>query len=47
MLGSDYPFPLGEGSPGKMIESNANINETVKKDLFYTNALNWLGLNKV
>ena len=30
MLGSDYPFPLGEHHPGKLIESIEDIDEDVK-----------------
>jgi len=47
ILGSDYPFPLGEGVPGKLIESNSKINANVKKKLLHINALNWLGLKKL
>ncbi len=47
MLGSDYPFPLGEGHPGDIIESSSKIDKNIKKDLLYTNALSWLGLNGV
>ena len=47
ILGSDYPFPLGEDVPGKLIESNSKINANVKKKLLHINALNWLGLKKL
>ena len=47
VLGSDYPFPLGEDNPGEIIEKNSNINENIKKDILYKNALNWLGLEKI
>ena len=47
ILGSDYPFPLGEDVPGKLIESNPKINAHVKKKLLHINALNWLGLKKL
>lgn len=30
MLGSDYPFPLGEHHPGKLIESIEDLDEDVK-----------------
>tara|TARA_Y100000996_G_C22527989_1_gene645248 strand:+ start:280 stop:1278 length:999 start_codon:yes stop_codon:yes gene_type:complete len=47
MLGSDYPFPLGEDVPGELIDNNPRIDADTKKDLFYKNALNWLGLEKI
>ena len=46
ILGSDYPFPLGEEIPGEMIDTNSRISINTKKDLFHKNALNWLGLEK-
>ena len=30
MLGSDYPFPLGEHHPGKLIESVDDLDEKTK-----------------
>lgn len=41
-LGSDYPFPLGEHHPGKLIEQHIN-NDAIKNMLLYENACNWLG----
>lgn len=44
-LGTDYPFPLGELEPGKLItESPYTIN--VKEKLLSSNALDWLGMKK-
>jgi aminocarboxymuconate-semialdehyde decarboxylase len=40
-LGSDYPFPLGEHYPGKLIEE-AIENELLREKLLYKNALKWL-----
>jgi aminocarboxymuconate-semialdehyde decarboxylase len=40
-LGSDYPFPLGEHHPGKMIEE-MNLEENVQEKLFHGNAACWL-----
>ena len=37
MLGSDYPFPLGEHHPGKLIESVEDWEESTKVALFLTN----------
>lgn len=45
MLGSDYPFPLGEAEPGKMIES-MSYDDSIKEMLFNGAALNWLNLEK-
>ncbi|MEE2953827.1 MAG: amidohydrolase family protein [Bacteroidota bacterium] len=44
-LGTDYPFPLGELEPGRLIRSMPYPN-TVKEKLLSTNALNWLGMQK-
>lgn len=46
MLGTDYPFPLGELEPGKLIEGMANLNEKEKDRLLHGSALEWLGLKK-
>jgi aminocarboxymuconate-semialdehyde decarboxylase len=43
-LGSDYPFPLGEHHPGKMIEE-MDLDQGLKERLLFSNAKNWLGLN--
>ncbi len=40
-LGSDYPFPLGERQPGKMIEK-MKLEKKIKNRLFYKNAQDWL-----
>lgn len=44
MLGSDYPFPLGEERPGELIESCGFDDET-KERLLSRAALDWLGLD--
>jgi len=44
-LGTDYPFPLGELEPGKLIASMPYEDE-VKAMLLHGAALNWLGLDK-
>ncbi len=41
-LGTDYPFPLGELQPGKLIES-MSWSDSLKDKLFWTNAEKWLG----
>jgi aminocarboxymuconate-semialdehyde decarboxylase len=42
-LGSDYPFPLGEYHPGKIIEE-MNFDADIKEKLFFKNANDWLGI---
>jgi len=44
-LGSDYPFPLGESEPGKLIQSMPYDDE-IKAMLLHGTALNWLNLTK-
>jgi len=43
-LGSDYPFPLGEAEPGKLISSISAVSEATRQRLFCGTALEWLGL---
>ena len=45
MLGTDYPFPLGEQEPGSGILA-LDMTEAEQAQLFHGTALNWLGLNK-
>jgi len=45
MLGTDYPFPLGEAEPGKLIESR-NYDDNIKEMLMNGSALTWLNLNR-
>jgi aminocarboxymuconate-semialdehyde decarboxylase len=45
-LGSDYPFPLGEAEPGKLIESLPDLPDKVKRRLLAGTALEFLGLKK-
>jgi aminocarboxymuconate-semialdehyde decarboxylase len=44
-LGSDYPFPLGEAEPGKLIES-LNVPSVVRDRLLAGTALEFLGLER-
>ncbi len=44
-LGTDYPFPLGELEPGKLIHSMNYSDETTAR-LLHGNALEWLNLDK-
>jgi aminocarboxymuconate-semialdehyde decarboxylase len=43
-LGTDYPFPLGELDPGKLIESSS-FDDKVKQQLLSGTAFDWLGLD--
>ena len=43
-LGTDYPFPLGELEPGKLIES-MRLSSEQRDKLLFRNALEWLGLS--
>ncbi|HQW93809.1 MAG TPA: amidohydrolase family protein, partial [Ferruginibacter sp.] len=42
-LGSDYPFPLGEHHPGKLIEG-MNFTKQLSNKLLYKNAHDWLNI---
>lgn len=44
-LGTDYPFPLGELEPGKLIAS-MNYDASIEDRLLHGTALEWLKLNK-
>ncbi len=41
-LGSDYPFPLGENIPGKLIE-HMPYSDPTKEWLLYKSAMAWMG----
>jgi aminocarboxymuconate-semialdehyde decarboxylase len=43
LLGSDYPFPLGEERPGELIESMKDLASEARDRLLFGNALEWLG----
>lgn len=43
LLGSDYPFPLGEERIGRLIR-NSELSEQAKSKLLYRNAVQFLGL---
>jgi aminocarboxymuconate-semialdehyde decarboxylase len=43
-LGSDYPFPLGEAEPGKLIESIVDFSEKQKTQVLCETAKEFLGL---
>jgi aminocarboxymuconate-semialdehyde decarboxylase len=45
-LGTDYPFPLGEAEPGKLIESLSDISPAARERLLSGTALEFLGLQR-
>lgn len=45
-LGSDYPFPLGEATPGALIESLVDLPDATKDRLLAGTALEFLGLER-
>lgn len=44
VLGSDYPFPLGEPHPGHLIESMSTLSAETGEKLLWKNAVEFLGL---
>jgi aminocarboxymuconate-semialdehyde decarboxylase len=44
-LGSDYPFPLGEAEPGRLIESLTDLPEPARQRILAGTALEFLGLD--
>jgi aminocarboxymuconate-semialdehyde decarboxylase len=45
-LGTDYPFPLGEAIPGRLIEELPGVTESVRERLLGGTALEFLGLER-
>jgi len=45
-LGSDYPFPLGEQVPGRLIELLDDLDNTARERLLSGTALEFLGINR-
>ncbi|KAL9658186.1 hypothetical protein ABK040_013098 [Willaertia magna] len=46
MLGSDYPFPLGELHPGKLVEEHSGLSQEVKDKILYWNIKDFFNLTK-
>jgi aminocarboxymuconate-semialdehyde decarboxylase len=46
MLGSDYPFPLGEHPPGALVSGMSDLGAADRKRLLGGNALEFLGLDE-
>jgi aminocarboxymuconate-semialdehyde decarboxylase len=45
IMGSDYPFPLGETIPGNLIESSSFLINEQKQKLLWKNAVDFLGID--
>lgn len=45
-LGTDYPFPLGEAEPGKLIQSTTSITQKQKQRMLSGTAMEWLNLKE-
>ena len=45
-LGSDYPFPLGEHHPGKLIEGMTDLDKACREQLLSGTVLDFLGLKR-
>jgi aminocarboxymuconate-semialdehyde decarboxylase len=45
-LGSDYPFPLGEAEPGKLIESTKELSLKERTQVLSGTAREFLGLDR-
>ena len=52
ILGTDYPFPLGEvhgfagAYPGKVVDTQKDFDKKLKDKIMYKNALNFLNLDE-
>ena len=44
LMGSDYPFPLGEWHPGQLIATHKNLSLNQKSKLLYKNACEFLDI---
>jgi len=45
LLGSDYPYPLGEKHPGRLIETHPGLSEQAKRRMLGENAAQFFGLS--
>jgi len=46
ILGTDYPFPLGELEPGKLIDETDELSAEAKAKLLANNCIEFLGLDR-
>ena len=44
ILGTDYPFPLGELEPGKLVKDSLVLDQETKDKILYKNAIAFLSL---
>jgi len=44
ILGTDYPFPLGEDHPGELVLNSKLLDKETKEKILYKNAIEFLGL---
>jgi aminocarboxymuconate-semialdehyde decarboxylase len=44
LLGSDYPYPLGEQEVGRLV-AHADLSPTVQQKILLRNTLTFFGLN--
>jgi aminocarboxymuconate-semialdehyde decarboxylase len=42
LLGTDYPFPLGEQAPGALVRAHV-LDPALQNAIFYSNTMAWLG----
>ena len=45
LLGSDYPFPLGEALPGSLVQES-DLQQSIKDKILGLNAIEFLNLNE-
>eukprot|EP00457_Paulinella_chromatophora_P007657 gb/GEZN01007681.1/.p1 GENE.gb/GEZN01007681.1/~~gb/GEZN01007681.1/.p1 ORF type:complete len:434 (+),score=78.00 gb/GEZN01007681.1/:37-1338(+) len=46
LLGSDYPFPLGEHLPGSLVESLKELTDEEKEQILWHNGLEFMGVKE-
>jgi len=46
VMGSDYPFPLGDLEFGKYIETDLDLSEDQRASIFHGAALDWLNMER-
>jgi aminocarboxymuconate-semialdehyde decarboxylase len=46
MLGSDYPYPLGEQRIGALVKEAPFLDTSQRDDILKNNARNFFGLNQ-
>ena len=45
VMGSDYPFPLGDLEFGRYLETDMDLSESDRAHIFHGSALEWLGVH--